>query len=266
LYQKAYTPWEWHNGLKKMCDELGLVFFSSPFDVTAVDFLEKLNVPAYKIASFEIADIPLIKYVASKMKPVIISTGIATFEEIQGAVDACYAEGNRDVILLKCCSSYPAPVEEANLLTLVDLAKKFKVPVGLSDHTMDPSVAVASVALGARLIEKHIILDRSLGGPDAGFSIEPAEFKQLVDSVRAVEKALGRVTYDLSEKVKKNRVFSRSLFAVQDIHEGEFFTKENIRSIRPGHGLSPKYYEGILGRKAACPIEKGTPLTFDVIN
>lgn len=262
LYQEAYTPWEWQPKLKKIAEDLGLICFSSAFDKTAVDFLEKMNVPAYKVASFEITDIPLIEYIASKGKPVIISTGIATLSDIEEAVSACKRMGNEQIILLKCTSAYPAPIEEANLLTILNMKETFRTVVGLSDHTLGSSVAIASVALGAKIIEKHFILDRNLGGPDAAFSMEPAEFKQMVKSIREVEKAMGKVTYDLTEKQKKSRMFSRSLFVVKDMKKGEVFTEENVRSIRPGWGLEPKYLKDVLGKKANSNLKKGTPIRF----
>ncbi len=265
LYQKAYTPWEWQPKLKKLADELGLICFSSPFDKTAVDFLEQMNVPAYKIASFEIVDIPLIEYVASKAKPVIISTGIAAEDEIQDAVDVCRNVGNNQIALLKCTSEYPAPIEDANLSTIPLLAEKFNVIVGLSDHTEGTIVPVASTAIGAKIIEKHFILDKRLGGPDAAFSLEPQEFKKMIDEVRQVEKALGCFNFELNEKVKKSRSFARSLFVVKDIKAGETLSEENIRSIRPSNGLHPKYLKEILGRKAKRNIERGTPLSWDLI-
>jgi len=265
LYKEAYTPWEWHQELMDHAKQLGLICFSSPFDFTSVDFLEKLNVPIYKIASFEITDIPLIEYTASRQKPMIISTGIATLADIEEAVNACRRVGNDDITLLKCTSSYPAPVDEANLLTIPNLRDTFHVKVGLSDHTMGSDVAIAAVALGARVLEKHVILDRNLSGPDSEFSMEPAEFTAMVNSIRNVEKALGRVNYDLSPKILKSREFSRSLFVVKDMKAGEVFTKENIRSIRPGFGLHPKYFREILGEKASADIERGEPLEWALI-
>ena len=265
LYSETSMPWEWHKKLKKIALKLGLIFFSTPYDKTAVDFLEKLKVPAYKVASFEITDTPFIEYTASKGKPIIISTGIATLNEIKEAVNSCKKSGNKQIALLKCTSAYPTPLEEVNLKTIPDLAKKFKTVVGLSDHTLGISVPIASVALGAKIIEKHIILDRELGGPDAKFSLEPKEFKEMVKSVREVEKALGKVTYQLAEKVKKNRKFARSLFIVEDVKAGEVLTKKNIRSIRPGDGLPPKYLNSILGKKAVKGFKKGTPLRWDII-
>lgn len=265
LYKRAYTPWEWQPKLKEIAENEGLICFSSVFDKTAVDFLEKINVPAYKIASFEITDIPLIEYVSSKGKPVIISTGVATLSDIKEAINACKRMGNKKIVLLKCTSSYPTPYEEINLKTIPDMAKRFKCPVGLSDHTLGISVPIAAVAMGARIIEKHFILDRKLGGPDAAFSLEPEEFRQMVKSVREVEKALGEVSYKLTEKMRKSREFARSLFVVEDIKEGELLTENNIRSIRPGYGLHPKYLKNILGRKAKINIKKGTPLSIKLI-
>jgi len=265
LYKKAYTPWEWQPKLKEITESEGLIFFSSVFDRTAVDFLEKINVSAYKIASFEITDIPLIEYVALKAKPVIISTGIATFSDIEEAVNACKRMGNKQIALLKCTSAYPAPLEEINLKIIPNLANTFKAVVGLSDHTLGISVPIASVALGACIIEKHLTLDRALGGPDAAFSLEPEEFKAMVKSIREVEKALGEVSYDLTEKMKRSREFSRSLFVVKDMKAGEIFTEENIRSIRPGYGLHPKYLKGILCKKAIKNIKKGIPLRWELI-
>lgn len=265
LYQEAYTPWEWQPKLKKIAEDLGLICFSSPFDKTAVDFLEKMNVPAYKVASFEITDIPLIEYIASKGKPVIISTGIATLSDINEAVNVCRRIGNGQIALLKCTSAYPTPLEDVNLRTIPNLAETFKTVVGLSDHTRGISVPIASVALGAKIIEKHFILDRKLGGPDAAFSLEPEEFKAMVKAVREAEKALGEVSYELTEKTKKSREFSRSLFAVKDIEAGETLTEENVRSIRPGYGLHPRYLVDVLGKKAKNSIKKGTPLRWDLM-
>ncbi|WP_456392067.1 pseudaminic acid synthase [Persephonella sp.] len=265
LYQEAYTPWEWHYELKELAEKLGLIFFSTPFDKTAVDFLEELDVPAYKVASFEITDIPLIEYIASKGKPVIISTGIATLCDIQEAVDACLRQNNDQIVLLKCTSAYPAPLEEVNLNTIPNMKEIFGCYVGLSDHTTGIEVPVASVALGARVIEKHFILSKDVDSPDKEFSLTPEEFKQMVEAVRNVEKALGRVTYSLSEKIKKSRQFGRSLFVVRDIKAGEIFTEDNVRSIRPGFGLPPKYLPEILGRRARKDIKKGTPLDWNLI-
>ena len=265
LYREAYTPWEWQPKLKKIAEDSGLLCFSSAFDKSAVDFLEKMNVPAYKVASFEITDIPLIEYIASKGKPVIMSTGIATLSDIEEAVNACKRMGNEQIALLKCTSAYPAPIEEANLKTIPNLKETFGTVVGLSDHTLGSSVAIASVALGAKIIEKHFILDRNIGGPDVAFSMEPEEFKQMIKSIREVEKALGKVNYELSEKVKKNRVFARSLFVVKDIKKGETFTEENVKSIRPGHGLQPKYYDKVIGKKSVKDIKRGAPVKWKII-
>lgn len=266
LYDDAYMPWEWQPKLKKVAEDLGLIVFSSPFDKTSVDFLEDMDVPAYKIASFEITDIPLIKYVASKGKPIIISTGIASLEDIELAVKTCHDVGNDDISLLKCTSSYPAPLDEINLNTIPDIKERFNVIVGLSDHTLGCEVSTAAVALGANIIEKHFILDRNMGGPDSEFSMEPQEFKEMVDSIRNVEKALGKVCYKLSDKMKANREFSRSLFVVRDIKKGDIITDDNIRSIRPGFGLHPKYLKDIIGKKVKKDLKRGTPLELDFIN
>lgn len=266
LYQEAYTPWEWQPKLKKFAEKQGLIPFSSPFDKTAVDFLEDMGMSAYKIASFEITDIPLIEYIASTGKPIIISTGIAELCDIELAVQTCRKEGNDQIALLKCTSSYPAPSEEINLNTIPNLKETFNTIVGLSDHTLGNSISIAATALGARIIEKHFILDRKLGGPDADFSTEPDEFKNMVNSVREVEKALGNISYELSKGTKSNRDFSRSLFVVEDMKKGDEFTENNIRSIRPGFGLHPKYLMGIIGKKATEDISKGTPLSWNLIN
>jgi pseudaminic acid synthase len=265
LYQQAYTPWEWQPKLKQIAEELGLICFSSPFDKSAVDFLEKMNVPAYKIASFEIVDIPLIEYVASKGKPVIISTGIATENEIEDAVNACRKAGNNEIALLKCTSEYPASIEDANLKTIPYLKEKYKTIVGLSDHTVGTIVSSTAVALGAQIIEKHFILDKNIGGPDASFSLEPQEFKNLVESIRQAEASIGKTTFELSEKTKRSRTFARSLFAVKDIKAGEIFTNENVKSIRPANGLPPKYIDSIIGKTSKTEIKKGTPLTWTLI-
>jgi len=265
LYREAYTPWEWQPKLKEIAEELGLICFSSPFDRTAVDFLEKMGVPAYKVASFEITDIPLIEYIASKGKPVVISTGIAILSEIEEAVAACRRKGNDQIVLLKCTSAYPAPFEEVHLRTIPNMAEVFQSVIGLSDHTLGYSVPIGSVALGASVIEKHFILDRNQGGPDAPFSMEPEEFRAMVQGVREVEKALGRVNYTVSERIRKSRAFSRSLFAVKEIKAGEQITEENIRSIRPGFGISPKHWATVLGKTARKDIRRGTPLRWDLI-
>ncbi|WP_320151713.1 pseudaminic acid synthase [uncultured Tolumonas sp.] len=266
LYQEAYTPWEWHAAIQAEAEKLGLVFFSTPFDFSAVDFLENLHVPLYKIASFEITDIPLIEYTASKGKPIIISTGIATLADIEAAVTACRRMGNNDITLLKCTSSYPAPIEEANLLTIPNLAQTFGVKVGLSDHTLGHTAPIVAVALGAQVIEKHFILDRAIGGPDASFSLTPEEFKLMVEGVRQAEAALGKVSYELTDKVKNNRKFARSLFVSKDIKAGELITMKNIRSVRPNDGLPPAELPRVLGQKAKQELKAGTPLTWDLLN
>ncbi len=265
LYQEAYTPWDWQPKLQELANELGLIFFSSPFDQSAVDFLEKLNVPAFKIASFEITDIPLIEYVASKSKPVIISTGIATEEDIQEAIKACERVGNKDIILLKCSSSYPSPLEDINLRNITYLSDSFDKLVGLSDHTLGISIPIASVALGACLIEKHLTLDRNQGGPDSAFSLEPTEFEEMVKSIREVEKSLGKEEYTVTTKMERNKELSRSLFISQDVEKAEILTEENVKSVRPGYGLHPKELKNVLGKKAKEMIKKGTPLQWDLI-
>ncbi|WP_141759798.1 MULTISPECIES: pseudaminic acid synthase [Clostridium] len=265
LYKEAYTPWEWHKELMDTAKEEGIICFSSPFDKTAVDFLEKLHVPAYKVASFEITDLPLIKYIAEKGKPIIISTGIATIQEIEDAVDICKSVGNEQIILLKCTSAYPAKLEDMNLKTIPNISDTFDVITGLSDHTLGTTVPVGAVALGAKVIEKHFILDRNMGGPDSAFSLNIDEFAEMVLSIRDIEKALGKVNYTLSQKVLKNREFRRSLFISNDIKEGEVFTERNIRSVRPGFGLSPKYINDILGRVCTENLKKGTPLKWKYI-
>ncbi len=263
LYSEAYTPWEWHEQLFAVAKEEGLECFSSPFDPTAVELLEKLNVPAYKIASFEITDIPLIELVASKGKPIIISTGIAELEDIELAIDACERMGNGNIALLKCTSSYPAPIEEANMIMVKDFAERFNMIVGLSDHTIGSTAPVVATCFGARIIEKHFILDRSIGGPDASFSMNEAEFTEMVKAVREAEKAIGKVDYNLTDKQKKGKDFSRSLYIVEDIAEGEVITEKNIRSIRPGFGLHPKFYKEVLGKKAKKEIERGERLKIE---
>ena len=265
LYQDAHMPWEWQPELKKIAEKLGLIVFSSPFDKTSVDFLEDMNVPLYKIASFEITDIPLIENVASRGKPVIISTGVAELCDIELAVKTCKKQGNDEIALLKCTSSYPAPLEEINLKTIPHMKETFNTVVGLSDHTLGNSISIASIAIGAKIIEKHFILNRNLGGPDSSFSLEPDEFRGMVKSVRDVETAMGEVNYELSETTKHNRDFSRSLFVVKDIKRGELFTENNIRSIRPGFGLHPKYMKEIIGKKAIEDISMGTPLKWAMV-
>lgn len=265
LYQEAYTPWEWQPKLKRIAEEEGLICFSSPFDKTAVDFLENINVPAYKVASFEITDIPLIEYIASKGKPIILATGIATLSDIEEAVNACRRVGNNQIAILKCTSAYPAPFEDINLKTIPNLAETFGVISGLSDHTLGITVPIAAVSLGAKIIEKHFTLCRADGGPDAAFSLEPEELKLMVRAIRETEKALGEVSYNLTEKMKKSREFSRSLFVVKDIKKGEVFTEENVRSIRPGFGMHTRYYKDILGKSAKSDIKKGTPMSFGLL-
>ena len=265
LYKEAFTPWEWHEELMRVAKEEELVCFSSPFDKSAVDFLETLNVPAYKIASFEITDIPLIEYTASKGKPIIISTGIATEKDIKLALEACHRVGNRDIALLKCTSSYPAPINEANMIMIKDFENKFGVISGLSDHTLGETVPLVATCFGAKIIEKHFILDRSVGGADASFSMNENEFKNMVISVREAEKAIGEINYQLTEKQKKGRDFSRSLYVVKDIKKGEEVTEENVKSVRPGFGLHPKYYKEILGKKARFNLEKGDRFKLDNI-
>ena len=265
LYEEAYTPWEWQPELKKIANEMGLDFFSSPFDFSSVDFLEKMDVPAYKIASFEITDIPLIRKVAGLGKPVIISTGIAKLADIELALQTCRETGNEDVILLKCCSEYPTPYEDINLRTMQSMEQTFDCIVGLSDHTMGNAVATASVALGGKVVEKHLTLSRADGGVDSAFSMEPAEFKKMVDDIRIVEKAIGRVTYDLTDKQLAEREHSRSLFIAQDMKAGDQFTPENLRSVRPGFGLHTKYYEQLLGKKIARDVSMGTPMAWELV-
>ncbi len=266
LYKEAYTPWEWHGELFKLAKEEGLECFSSPFDPTAVDLLESLETAAYKIASFEITDIPLIELVASKGRPVIISTGIAGQEDIELALDACRRMGNNDLALLKCTSSYPAPIDEANMSMVKDFADRYGVISGLSDHTIGSTVPIVATCLGAKIIEKHFILNKEIGGADASFSMDELEFTEMVKAVREAEKAIGIVDYTLTAKQKKGREFSRSLYVVEDIKAGDVITKKNVRSIRPGYGMHPKYLEKILGKKASENLSKGTALSFDLIN
>jgi len=266
LYGEAYTPWEWQPDLKLIADELGMDFFSTPFDLTAVDFLETMNVPAYKIASFELVDIPLIDRVARTGKPIIISTGMATWEEIDEAVKTVRNSGNNQLALLKCTSAYPAPPEEMNLLTIPHLAESFGLPVGLSDHTLGITAATAAVALGACIVEKHFTMSRSNPGPDSAFSLEPHEFKSMVDAVRFAERSLGHVSYEATMNETASRVFRRSLFVVNDMKAGDIFTNKTVRSIRPGHGLHPRYLATVYGKIAARDIKKGTPLSWDLIS
>jgi N-acetylneuraminate synthase len=265
LYWEAYTPWEWQPELKKIANSIGLDLFSTPFDGSAVEFLEKMDVPAYKVASFELVDIPLIRTIARCHKSVIMSTGMATYDEIKDAVQAVRDEGNDQLALLKCTSAYPASPEEMNLRTIPHMAEYFDVPVGLSDHTLGIAVPVAAVALGACIIEKHFTLSRSTPGPDSAFSLEPQEFKAMVDAVRTTESALGKVSYEVTEHEKTSRLFRRSLFVVRDIARGEIFSEDNVRSIRPGHGLPPKYQDLVIGKKAKKDIKRGTPLSWDLV-
>jgi pseudaminic acid synthase len=266
LYGEAYTPWEWHSSLHKLAADLNLDFFSTPFDSTAVDFLEEIGVPVHKLASFELVDLPLIRKMARTGKPLIMSTGMASLEEIEEAVCTAQAAGADQIALLKCTSAYPAPAEEMNLRTIPELARKFHVAVGLSDHSMGIAVPVAAVALGACIIEKHLTLSRSLKGPDSAFSLEPDEFKAMVDAVRVAERALGQVQFGAGSREAASQCFRRSLFVVEDVHCGDVFSSENIRSIRPGHGLHTRHLPEILGKRAACDIGRGTPLSWDLVS
>jgi N-acetylneuraminate synthase len=265
LYREAHTPWGWQPKLKTIAEGLGLDFFSTAFDASSVDFLEEMGVPVHKIASFELVDIPLIQKAAQTRKPLIMSTGMASLIEIEEAVQAAREAGANHIALLKCTSAYPAPPEKMNLLTISHLMDTFEVPVGLSDHTMESAVAVAAVALGACILEKHLTLSRDIPGPDSKFSMEPHEFKEMVKAVRIAHKALGEVHYVPMENEAEIRIFRRSLFVVKDVKAGDRFTRENMRSIRPSHGLSPKYYAEILGKKASKDIERGTPLNWDLV-
>lgn len=265
LYQKAYTPWEWHVQLKEEAEQLGLDFLSTPFDRTSVDFLEELGIAFYKIASFELVDLPLVRYVASKGKPMIMSTGMAELSEIDEAVRTVRSTGNEQFALLRCASAYPAVTDEMNLKTMVNMHETFRVPVGLSDHSLGSVGAVTAVALGARIIEKHFCLKREWGGPDATFSMEPIEFAAMVNEIRQAEKAIGKVCYGVSKQEMGSTVFRRSVFCVKDIKKGELLTEENVRIIRPGYGLEPKYYSKILGQKALQDIERGMPIQFDMV-
>lgn len=265
LYQEAYTPWEWQPKLMEEANRLGLCCFSSPFDFTAVDFMESMEMPAYKIASYEINDIPLIRKVARLHKPIIFSTGIAYLEDIERALSVCREEGNEDVILLKCVSSYPTPYEDIHLNMIPTLADTFGCLMGISDHTMGTAVSAGSIALGVKVVEKHLTLRRADGGPDGSFSMEPDEFKEMVNSIRIMEKALGNKTYGLTEKQKIEHEGGRSLFVVKDMAAGDIFTSDNLRSIRPGQGLHTRHYETILGRASAAAIQKGTPLQWNLI-
>jgi pseudaminic acid synthase len=265
LYGEAYTPWDWQPRLKQVADKLGLDLFSSPFDATAVDFLERMEVPAYKLASCELVDLPLIEKIARTGKPLIVSTGMAEVEEIEEALGTARDAGARQIALLKCTSAYPAPAEEMHLRTIPELAERFKVPVGLSDHTKGIAAPVTAVALGACIIEKHLALSRSLGGPDAEFSLEPSEFKEMTAAVRMAERALGEVHFGATPHEECSRRFRRSLFVVQEMKRGEVFSSRNVRSIRPAQGLHTRYLQQILGKRAARPIERGTPLSWELV-
>lgn len=265
LYREAFMPWEWQPRLREIADNIGICLFSTPFDDTAVEFLEKINVPAYKIASFEIVDLPLIRCVARTGKPIIMSTGMATLAEIKEAVSVIRETGNHQIALLKCTSAYPARAEEMNLSTIPHLSETLKVPVGLSDHTIGTTVAITAVTLGARIVEKHFTLSRETPGPDTAFSLEPHEFKEMVEAIRTAEKAIGNIDYKIGKDESKSLVFRRSLFVVEDVKAGESLTDKNVRSIRPAYGLSPKYYQDILGKKASRNIKRGTPLSWDLL-
>lgn len=265
LYKEAYTPWEWHQAIFNEAKKCGIICFSTPFNNTAVDFLEECGNPIMKIASFEITDVNLIRYAASKGKPMVISTGVATMEDIELAIKACHEAGNNDITLLRCVSAYPAPMENVNLRTMVDMKERFGVKVGLSDHTMGSDVAIAAVALGAEMIEKHFILDRAIGGPDAAFSMTVDEFKSMVTSIRNVEKAIGEVVYQTDPSTIKGRQFSRSLYVAEDIKAGDIITEKNVRSVRPGYGLHPKYLKEILGKKVNRDLEKGDRMKLEYV-
>lgn len=265
LYKKAYTPWEWQAQLKEEADKIGIDFLSTPFDNTSVDFLEKIGIEFYKIASFELVDIPLIEYVASKGKPIIMSTGMGTLGEIEEAVNAAKRQENNQIYLLKCSSAYPAISENMNLNTMVNMKQTFGVPVGLSDHSMGSIGAVTAVAMGASIIEKHFCISRDIENPDSSFSMEKDEFKKMVDDIRNVEKAKGYIRYGVTDEERDSIIFRKSIFVVKDIKKGEEITKDNVRVIRPGYGLQPKYYNNILGKKALEDIERGTPFSFDLV-
>ena len=266
LYKEAYLPWEWHKELFDYARELDIDIFSSPFDKTAVDFLEQFNPSAYKIASFEITDYELIRYTASKGRPIIISTGIATIDEIQDAVDICRAERNNDIILLKCTSAYPAALEDANLLTIPNLAETFGVVSGFSDHTLGTTAPIVATTLGAKVLEKHFILDKSIGGADADFSLDKQEFSEMIQAVRDAEKLLGKVDYSMTEQKRKSRQFSRSLYISKNVQEGDMITEVNIRSVRPGYGLHPKYLKDVLGKNFTRNAKFGDALTLEDID
>ncbi|MFH0804173.1 MAG: pseudaminic acid synthase [Candidatus Zambryskibacteria bacterium] len=265
LYGEAYTPWDWQPKLKKYVESKGLICFSTPFDDTAVDFLEKMKVGVYKVASPEVVDIPLLERIGKTRKPVIMSRGMATISEIKLALKTLRENGCSQVIILQCVSAYPAKAEDMNLLTISDIEKRFKTIAGLSDHSLTTDIAVAAVALGAKVIEKHLTLKRSDGGPDAAFSLEPDEFKKMVEAIRVVEKAVGKPFYGSKKGVGENIMGRKSLFVVKDVKAGEKFTRENLKSIRPGYGLEPKYYRKVLGKLAAKNISRGTPLKLNMI-
>ncbi len=265
LYQKAYTPWEWQAELKEEAEKIGIAFFSTPFDKSSVDFLEDMGMDFYKVASFEMVDIPFLEYVASKGKPMIVSAGMGTIEEIEDVKKAVYGQGNEQLILLKCSSAYPANPAEMNLRTIMDMRERFDVPVGLSDHSLGSMSAVTAVAMGASVIEKHFCISREIENPDASFSMTPEEFSSMVKDIRMTETALGKVSYGAAKQEESSIVFRRSLFAVQDIKAGEEFNEENIRSIRPGYGLKPKHYKEIIGKRATQDIKRGEPLSFEMI-
>jgi len=265
LYQKAYTPWGWQEELKNEAEKIGIDFFSTPYENTAVDFLEDLGVEFYKVASFSITNLPFLKYLAQKGKPIIMSTGMATLAEIDEAVRTIREAGNDQLALLNCSSAYPSIADDMNLKNIKNLEETFGVPVGLSDHSLGSVAAVTSVAMGAKIIEKHFCMSREIENPDSSFSMEPDEFKKMVDDIRAAERAIGKIDYSISEKEKNSRIFRRSIFAVKDIKEGEELTEENIKIIRPGYGLKPKHWDNVLGTKAIKDIEKGTPLSFELI-
>lgn len=266
LYEEAYTPWEWQPDLMKYANDLGMECFSSPFDPTAVDFMQEMNMPAFKVASFEINDIPLIRKIAKLGKPIIFATGIAYLEDIERALKVCKEEGNDQIVLLKCTSTYPSPYEDMNIKVIPNMSTVFECITGLSDHSMGTAVAVSSVALGAKMVEKHLTLKREDGGPDAAFSMEPDEFAKMVSDIRIVEKALGKVTYELTEKQKKSREDGRSLFITNDMKAGDEFSEKNVRSVRPAFGMHTMYYEEILGKKAKTDLKAGTPLDWKYID
>lgn len=265
LYQKAYTPWEWQQELKEEADRIGIDFFSTPFDRSSVDFLESIGIEFYKIASFELTDIPLLEYVASKGKPMIVSTGMGNLTEIEEAVQAIRVQGNDQLALLKCSSAYPSVSANMNLKTIEDMKERFQIPIGLSDHSMGSVGAVTAVALGANIIEKHFCISREIENPDASFSMEPGEFKSMVEDIRNAEKAIGNISYEVTDSEKMNIKFRRSIFVVEDIKKGEVLTEKNIRVIRPNFGLQPKHLKDVIGQKAFCDITKGTPLSFELL-